>query len=212
MKTKLLRFWIWLMLRCGLYYLWSRVYQRVVERSWNDCGPLPKYESLAGLERTLGRMRWRRDGVLTLGDAIGSPKATYWRHKLRHDDRGWMGFDCDEFALYAADRVRDMALRGVLAGEGVSYADVYLLTITWVADGKPGGHNVCAFRYVGADGVPQWAHLGNWNGGRRVAGFLSLEDVVLNVLAGGGADVCLGWATATVGLKRVHYDNGKGLI
>lgn len=212
MRSALCRFWVWLMLRWGLYYRWSKVYQAVVERPWRRCGPLPKYEAMTELERFLGTLEWREDGLLTLGDAIGSPKSTYWRWRLQHDDHGWLGADCDEFALYAADRIKDMALRGVLAGDGVHYADVYLLTVTWMSKGKPAGHNVCAFRYVGANGVPLWAHVGNWNGGSRVGGFAQIEDVVENILVGGGADECIGWATATPGLKNVHYDNGKGMI
>lgn len=211
MRAWIFRAWVWIALRLGVYYWWSRIYQRVVERAWFKCGALPRYERLEDLERFLGSVKWRKDGLLTLGDAIGSPAAFYWRWVLHHNDHGLMGADCDEFAFYAADRMRDMALRGVLAGLGVHERYIYLLTVVWRIGGKAGGHNVCLYRYVEPDGGVRWAHVGNWNGGRSVKGFMTERDAVIDVLRGAGADECVGWALATPKLKRVCYHDGKGI-
>lgn len=202
----LFRFWVWLMLRCGFYYSWSKVYQRVVDGAFRKC-LLPLYDSVEELEAFLGSMQWIKDGLLSLGDAIGLPQATYWRHKLGYRHRGFIGCDCDEFALYAADRMANMYRRGVLNDMGV--ADIYLLTVTWIKNGKSGGHNVCLFSYVDQAGKWRWAHLSNWNGGRMIGGFLSVVDAVGGVLNAAGADACLGWATATPTLKRAQYGSGK---
>lgn len=212
MRAWIFRLWVWFALKVGVYYWWSKVYQRYTGWPYRKCGPLPKYDRLEDLERFLGSIKWEKDGLLALYDAIDSPKATYWKWVLRVDDRGLMGRDCDDIALLAADRIKDMALRGVLACLGVHARFVYLLTVIWRAGGKAAGHNVCLYRYVEPDGSIRWAHVGNWNAGRSVTGFVAPENAVRDVLRGAGADECVGWAMATLDLKLVCYNDGKGML
>ena len=203
MKVRFLRFWVATVLRGRLYYLWSKVYQATFEK-WAHNVELLSYKSVKALEETLGRMKWKRDGPWQLWDAIGGPKATYSKH-LSHKEVG----DCDEYALYAADRLRDMAVRGVLVDKGIKRDEIYVLTIPWVdLKGKAGGHNVCAFKYRDADGV-NWAHVSNWYKGEVQWNKGSLKCVIREVLVG---RTSLGWAIATPELKLVKYGNGKEVV
>ena len=175
MKIRFLRFWVATVLRGRLYYLWSKLYQATRER-WASSVRLPSYGSIGALEETLSRMKWFRDGLWELGDAIGGPKATYAKYIASSKTAK----DCDEFSLYAADRLRDMVTRGVLTDKKIKRDEIYLLTVPWVdKGGKAGGHNVCAFKYGN-----KWAHVSNWWHGKVQWDKGSLNDVIREVLNG----------------------------
>jgi len=207
MKIFILRCLTWLAIHCW-YYVFSKNYQLTIERRYLKA-VLPSYNSIVELTGTVGRMRWRRDGYMELWDAISNPKATWSKHKL-----GLKAGDCDDISLFAADRIEDMMKRGKLP----DVVEVGLLSVPWDDGFKVGGHNVCVFRYRETDhtsslrdihGRPfvyKWAHMSNWDRGEPREDFDSLEAVVRNVL---GRKKSIGWALATVKLKRKKYGWGS---
>jgi len=201
-------------LKKSWYYRWSRVYQFLFERKRIKKTRIPGYTSLPdGVERTVDRMRWRKDTWVMLFDAISHPHATLGRHL-----EGLKAGDCDDISLFAAWAIRDMMERGYL----LDFRFVGLLSVPWLdEDGKCAGHNVCVVSYV----EPQtkklrWAHMSNWRSGQMQTHdkndelFRRVEDVVRDVLSGPSRNrksTSTGWARATCDLKLMEYSDGRDL-
>lgn len=194
MKIFIMRCLTWFAIHCW-YYMFSKKYQATIEHKYLK-SMLPFYDNIFDLTKTVGRMRWRRDGYRELWDAISHPKATWTKHKL-----GLKAGDCDDISLFAADRIEDMRKREKILG----ILEVGLLSVPWDDGFKVGGHNVCAFSYKDGDKI-KWAHISNWDQGEVREGFTSLRAVVRNVL--GRKKKSLGWAFATVKLKLKQYEWG----
>lgn len=188
-----LRILIWFMLKCRIYYTWSSFYQATFER-YSKKVKLPEYDSIEELENVLGRMKWVKDGIWELGDAIGSPQATYF--KYYHNSK--QAKDCDEFAIFAASRLRNMKDRCKLSKD---VRAIGMLSVPWHGPKGIGGHNVCVFSYV-TNEVEKWAYLGNWYQGKARYGFASLNEVAIEVL---GGNTSLGWAFVNEKLELLKY-------
>jgi hypothetical protein len=213
-KVWILRGLTWLALRGKLYYVWSRIYRFLFERKRIKKYRIPGYTSLPdGVERTVDRMRWRKDTWVMLFDAVSHPHATLGRHL-----EGLKAGDCDDISLFAAWAIRDMMRRGFLA----PFRFVGLLSVPWLdGKGKCGGHNVCVVSYVDPQtNEVRWAHVSNWRSGqvqthdRRNELFADVRDVVRDVLSGPSRDrncTSLGWARADCDLKLVEYHNGRNM-
>lgn len=189
-----------LCLKWGLYYLWSRVYRRLHENAYK--GSVPTGSTLAVLQRRMQRFDWERDGLKTLGDAIGYP-----RH-LEETGKG----DCDEFAAWWCDAGRD----GFKDSSGREWEPVGILTVTGAQ------HNVAIFAHVEMtdrvhsmeqnDGylVPtvsmvfrgiDYAHVSNWFGGCLFDGLRSVNEIAWDVANRSGA-LPMAYCLVSPDLKR----------
>jgi hypothetical protein len=74
---------MWLYLHTGLYYWWSRWYQRcdLAQRKYRSF-TVPKRETLDQALDFAGEQQWRKDSVWEFGDAIGS--AAYFEYASEH--------------------------------------------------------------------------------------------------------------------------------
>jgi len=190
--TTFLRILFWVAINSRLYYLWSKFYQSTFER-WAKNVVLPVYGSLLELEADLSKMKWIADGFWELGDAIGSPQATY----VKYLKESKLAKDCDEFAIYAVDRIEEMKSRGLLS----SIRSVGILSVPWHGPKGTGGHNVCAISYIDED-TEKWAYVGNWYHGQTQWGFASLTAVASEIV---GNNVSLGYGFANNKLKLLKY-------
>ena len=209
MKKFIFKILTWFSLRCRLYYVWSKVYRWLYERGHPR---LPPFDDYGSIEILTGRMKWRRDTWLMLWDAVSAPEATYTRF-CTGEDAG----DCDDIALWAINRLHDIAYRNgrtLRSPERAPFiscdlASFGLLSVPWIKDGKIGGHNVGVFRHRVGDGW-EWCHVSNWYGGQIKFGFSSLPAVVEDVLSGEYGlytpkAESLGWAVADLNLRLREY-------
>jgi hypothetical protein len=201
------RFMVWIVLRCRVYYVWSKLHRLLVDRQYRNTR-LPMYDKLEHLETVIGRMVWRKDGWSSLWDAISLPRVVWAKHKM-----GMPTGDCDDHSIFAVSRLVNMARRGELVYLGVppygSDCQIGLLSCPWFDKDrrKPGGHNVAAFKYVDhADDKDKWAYMSNWYSGVIQWDFDSPEHIVKTVC---GKKASLGWALADVHLKVQRYGRGS---
>ena len=152
----------WLMLRCGVYYLWSRLLRALPPRR-RYRGHVLALHTVDQILSVFRARTWTPDRWYELGDSINWPRA-FEAHSG----------DCDEYAVYALDAGRD-GLRDPLERPLVP---VGLLTTSYIRRGKIAGHNVALFS------LPSGAlvHLSNWGyydqGG---SGFPTCEACALDV-------------------------------
>jgi len=193
MKLWILRRLTWFSLRCGIYYLWSRIYQRLFESTWLDYTKVPLFPSVGAIEDCVEKMKWRPDKWWMFWDAVSAPGAV-WARYFEGKEAG----DCEDVSLAAATALREWLRHHRMH---VEVTGLYLLTVPWLGrDGKVGGHSVCAISYVDVDGTKKWAHWSNWN--RILWGRETVEDVVREILRG---NYSLGWALADLDLRLVRY-------
>jgi len=217
MKLKLMRALTWLALKGRLYYVWSRVYRWLWERSFRDI-ELPTFETMEELLHFASEIQWRRDTWIQLWDAVGDPRATYARH-VTGMQKDWAS-DCDDISIFIADRMRNMIVEGKLK----HVTEVGMLSCPWMKrDGKIGGHNVCAFEYTSSmpstsedrvELIRRWGHASNWDGARPSLGHASVRDLVQDVVSKGAGEggKSLGWALCNTDLELRRYDGGKDIV
>lgn len=198
-----MKFWImkklvWLVLRCRLYFFWSKIYRFLFERKYNDI-VLPKLHSIDTLSLLLGNMVWTKDKWWMLGDAISTAKAVYWRH-LKGDPVG----DCDDFAMFAMDRIKDMINRDI----DTPIFNSHFLTCTWMdKNNKVKGHNVCVFYYKNKLMIsPRCGYIGNWFQGNPHDNFKGVKEIVQDILMRKKGRL-LGWSITDKNLKLIRYES-----
>lgn len=112
----------------------SRIHRYFFDYSLPAGTYLPKVRYFVELVSMLKTMRWRRDGISSLGDAFCTPEEVY--RKYLADRNAFVG-DCDEFAIFVANVLNRS---WEVFQEGTVRA--YILTVTYQrADGSFGGHN-----------------------------------------------------------------------
>jgi len=150
MKLWILRRLTWFSLRCGIYYLWSRIYQRLFESTWLDYTKVPLFPSVGAIEDCVEKMKWRPDKWWMFWDAVSAPGAT-WARYFEGKEAG----DClPEGTLlltsdYSFVRIEDLRPGAVIVGDGE-----FTRVIGWVDKGvKPvlefGLSNGCVLRCTG---------------------------------------------------------------
>jgi hypothetical protein len=178
-------FWFWFVTRG--YFWWSKFWRLILEKKGGV--KMTDFAGIGQLEQRLAEFKWRRDPLAGSLDVISRPETVeriYQDHKASGAEGQPEVGDCDDFAIYAADRV--------LASAAIPM-EAYLLTINWFDDqGKWHGHNVCALKR----GWDDWGHIGNWHRGRARWGFTSLHELALDITGDG---VLIAWASATVRLQ-----------
>ena len=198
MKAWFLRaaFWLWFITRG--YYLWSKFWRWVLEGKYLGT-PMTQYANIGQLESALGAMKWKQDDIKGMFDVISRPEKVeqIWRLSGGDREKAQVG-DCDEFAIYAADRIRDMIERN-----RASLETPYFMTVNWLGEkGEFHGHNICAYYDKTAE---KWSHIGNWFSGKAQPAFDSLDGIAEwfanNYRDGDGT--LLAWAVATPDLKLI---------
>jgi hypothetical protein len=198
MKLAFLRavFWLWFITRG--YYLWSKLWRFLLEGKYKDT-PLTQYATLGQLESALGAMKWTEDDLKGVFDVISLPEKVEQIYRLSGGDRekAKVG-DCDEFAIYAANRIRDLVER-----RRANLATPYFMSINWLGEkGEFHGHNICAYFDKTEN---KWGHIGNWFSGQAQLHFFSLDEIA-EWFANNhrdGAGTLIAWAVATPDLKLV---------
>lgn len=211
MKAIALKVWWWMclvgtffMLRCRIYYVWSRLGDWLFERRYLN-RQLKQYDSLEELEQTIGKWVWRPDPWWQLGDMFSCPGKV----ECAGFDGKSVG-DCDDFSRYAADRIEDMRKRfgGTVGRKFVR--NVSLLTVPWMGPGgKVSGHNVCVFEYQSPTDPQKWiwAWISNWYKGK--ARWSTTAGLTYSRVAEIAAEICAGFQGCNLGYARVSIDLKK---
>lgn len=180
---------LWFAFNLRFYYTWSRLVRVFLNFKYGDT-TIPPMQNIDELIGTIRRMKWRPDPWWQLWDAIGTAEATFARFK-----KGEHVGDCDEFAVFCADRLIEMNSRKAPTF-GRSLLGVYVLSVPYMKmNGKLGGHNVCAFRYAQDNGAKVWGYVSNWDGGTPVLGqWATLHGLIKDVAVKGNANEVLAWS------------------
>lgn len=167
-KLAIARFGFWIWVAPGGYYLWSKFWRALLERKYRK-QKLQQYAHLDQLVAALAHMSWTEDPLKGVFDVISTPQkveAIFQLARLQ-DQKPRIG-DCDEFAVYAADRIADLRQRNQ-----VTFTP-FFMTINWFdKDGVFHGHNICALERANGE----WGHMGNWFSGTPQWGFKSAHDI-----------------------------------
>lgn len=134
----------------GLYFLWTKIYRFIWQRKYK--GNVAARETLNELIETLNKRKWTKDTWRELGDAISYP-----RYFEEVGEKGILGNDCDDHAIWALNAARE----GFSDGED-TYMPEGLFTVTWNAGKGLSGHNVALFKCVTPGKEYDLAHLSNW--------------------------------------------------
>lgn len=191
-------FFVGLYLR-HVYRRWSRLYRWLWERQYRNVA-IPDYLSFLDIAMTLRRMKWVADGPKQLWDAISTPEAVQWRlDNLPGREVG----DCDEHAIYIADRIVSAQKKGSFADKNL--VEVCFVTITWIvpATGEMGGHNVCGLKWKFLDREM----YGYMDYGMPIMASLSWDEVAEAVrvrYSGAQEVVSLGWSRHTPTLDFIE--------
>lgn len=152
----LVRFGCWLVLDLRIYYLWSRLGRRLYEKDFVK-KPIREYTNEDELQMTMERWVWRRDPFWQLFDMISCPAYV----EFQADNQRPVG-DCDDFSVYAAQALQQIAQKqGGIGGKVI--AEISILTVPWMEkNGTISGHNVCVFRWLEQTKGWHWAWVSNW--------------------------------------------------
>jgi hypothetical protein len=194
-----LRVFSWLFFRLRIYYKISKTYQRLQLRWPLLVLQLPQFDNLQDLETVLGKMKWRKDTVFQWFDTFEHPKVIWEKYQL-DPEKGVE--DCDGFAIFAADRLRDMMRRGVRIGDNRKILGVYVMTVTWMKSSSSiAGHNVCLVKYYDPNlDTIKFGNIGNWFHGKFWDGFDNPWDIACAVTSGKDLVQC---AIATPRLRLI---------
>ena len=189
MKLFLCKIGFHIVISSGLYYLWSRLFRFLFERKYKNT-ELTKFNYLQELEKALSEMIWTQDLIGGIVDVISSPQKVEYIWKNKDKKVG----DCDDFAIYASNRLEEMKFRKV------SKFKPYLMTINWLdKDNKFHGHNICLFFNPA---TKKWGHIGNWFSGKAQMGFGSPVAIALWFAEQGGVGGRLiGYSVVSSNLK-----------
>ncbi len=206
-KLWVLRILVFLVLRCKIYYVWSRVYRWLYA---GDTGKvaLPTINNEAELTGILSKIKWKEDTWKELWDAVATPQMV-WVGMTKDLPTG---NDCDEFSVLATELLRPF-IKGKQfvcnRGGSISILEVGMLSVPWTWPGGSNGHNVCMFSYNDGERI-KWAYVGNWFGGAVRWSFDSCESVIADVLltarkSGSSTLRPLGAAYADYKLKLIKW-------
>ncbi len=145
------KFLYWMMVRCRIYFLWSRLY-RLMNRyhEYNGTEVVRRFKP-TDVYRAISTLRWVKDGPTELWDAIADPRYGEWMYqtKLETGVQPVGAFDCDDFATWAAASLES------------DEWETCIFNLVWTVVGSIGieGHNV-ALAYNRHSG--RYWHIGNW--------------------------------------------------
>jgi hypothetical protein len=185
----------WLVFKTRLYYVWSRFYRWAFERKYRTT-ELTQFDSLAELEKALGEMVWTQDPIKGVLDVVSSPQKVEYIWRYGDQEVG----DCDEFAVYAADRIQDMISRAVVELEQPRF-----VSVNWFdEEGTHHGHNICIFF---DPAKKAWGHIGNWFSGQAQMHFDDPKDIA-DWFAGDGQLIAFAIARPDLrgGAERLHVE------
>ena len=211
------RIWCYLFVRSGVYYAYSRLIRRWVER--RHCTGLPRlaeYAEFLDVTNVVARLGWGKDTWWEGWDTFSYPS------KVQHDINTGVKDtnDCDDISLYLANVLPALEAKGKLFGNR-KCKNFRVLTVVYAdkATKRIGGHNVCIFETYAlgdSDGITlQYGHVSNWENARVFTGrydgsYLAtvgdvVEDVISKVYTGG---INIAWAMCD---KDCRYtgDSGK---
>jgi hypothetical protein len=147
----------------AFYLLWSMLYRFLLEPPGK--ADVVAYNTLGELEAVLKRVKWVKDGIRQVFDAIGSPEHFQWL--INNNQIPKSGRDCDEFAVYCYKVLKTHLIEGVEV--------VGCMSVNWAKDERGGrGHNVCLLKING-----KYAHIGNWG---LMANYATLRECIESVL------------------------------
>lgn len=156
---------------CRLYKLNSAVHRALFDGKYSQV-LVPRFDKLSQHVDYMRNFKWKKDEVTELFDAVCTPNKVVSAISSGSSPHG---NDCDEAAILGVSVVNSSLASGLMKDDGIKAA--YFMTVTWLTDWSPGGHNVCLLEHPVANGT-YWSYMDYGSPSERRH---SIEEVVADV-------------------------------
>lgn len=202
-------FWVWIFVRSGGYYLYSRMMRWMLEHKHRKGNPpIRIYRDYPELLDAAYRWQWDSDKWYEGYDVISYP----WTTQARINDPDPKIGDCDDWSMYLCHVLPQVESKTGLLGES-KCVGFRVLTVCYMdrTTGEYGGHNVCLFAIRRNDSSWFFGHASNWRKAQLITSYkyikskmnepyVSITEIVEDIC--GPDKINLGWATCDETCRR----------